>query len=469
MGVATIRIFRHYLRMPFLVLGGAEFVAFLISFYAGVRLRFAEQPEVIDDFVGPLWPRAVTFALVLIVALVAVGLYQARLREGSSGIILREVAGFALGGVGLALIFYLLPTVFTGRGALGLSLLFAFLASVVLRLFFYRLVDEDTLKKRVLVLGAGERAASITRYRRRVDQRGFSIVGFVHIRGERDRVDPERVIHLEGSLLDYARSREVEEIVVAIDDRRRSFPMDELLDCRMSGIEVIELLTFYEREFGKVRLDLIHPSWLVFTDGYAQGAFREYVKRGFDVVASLILMIPALPIMVVTAVAILLEDGWRQPVFYLQMRTGENGRPFRVIKFRSMVVDAEKGGQAQWATQNDARITRVGAFIRKTRIDELPQIINVLKGDMSFVGPRPERPEFNQQLAANIPYYDERHRVRPGITGWAQLCYPYGASEEDAREKLQYDLYYVKNHSLFLDFVTLLQTVEVVLFGKGAR
>ncbi|SFC97965.1 sugar transferase, PEP-CTERM system associated/exopolysaccharide biosynthesis polyprenyl glycosylphosphotransferase [Thiohalospira halophila DSM 15071] len=467
--MATIRIFRHYLRLPFLVLGLVEIGAFLVAFYAGVYLRFSDQPAAIDESVGPLLPRGIVFSSVLLVALIAMGLYQARLREGRSGIILREIAGFALGGAGLAFIFYIFPTVFTGRGALALALLLAFLASVVLRLFFYRMVDVDTLKRRVLVLGAGERAASVTRYRRRVDQRGFTIVGFVHVRGERDAVDPGRVIHLAGRLKDFAREQEVEEIVVAIDDRRRSFPMDELLDCRMSGIEVIELLTFYEREFGKVRLDLIHPSWLVFTDGYAQGAFRTYIKRSFDVAAALLLLIPALPIMLLTALAILLEDGWRQPVFYLQTRTGEHGRPFRVIKFRSMVVDAEKEGAAQWATQNDVRVTRVGAFIRKTRIDELPQIINVLKGDMSFVGPRPERPEFNHQLAEAIPYYEERHRVKPGITGWAQLCYPYGASEEDAREKLQYDLYYVKNHSLFLDFVILIQTVEVVLFGKGAR
>lgn len=467
--MATIRIFRHYLRLPFLVLGLVEAGAFLVAFYAGVYLRFSDQPAAIDESVGPLLPRGIIFSLVLVVALVAVGLYQARLREGRTGIVLREIAGFALGGAGLALIFYLFPTVFTGRGALALALLLAFIASVVLRLFFYRTVDVETLKRRVLVLGAGERAASVTRYRRRVDQRGFTIVGFVHVRGERDAVDPGRVFHLHGSLLELAREYQVEEIVVAIDDRRRSFPMDELLDCRMSGVAVIELLTFYEREYGKVRLDLIHPSWLVFTDGYAQGTFRAYIKRSFDIAAALALLVPALPVMVVTAIAILIEDGWRQPIFYLQTRTGEHGRPFRVIKFRSMVVDAEKEGAAQWATQNDARVTRVGAFIRKTRIDELPQILNVLKGDMSFVGPRPERPEFNLQLARAIPYYDERHRVKPGITGWAQLCYPYGASEEDAREKLQYDLYYVKNHSLFLDFVILLQTVEVVLFGKGAR
>jgi len=217
-----------------------------------------------------------------------------------------------------------------------------------------------------------------------------------------------------------------------------------------------------------IYLETLTPSWLVFCDGFVNDGFRPIVKRGFDIVASLLLLTVSWWIMLLTALAIVLESGWRAPVFYRQIRVGYRNQPFKVIKFRSMRVDAEKNG-AQWASQTDDRVTKVGNVIRKFRIDELPQLFNVLKGEMSFVGPRPERPEFVQGFEQTIPYYVERHRVKPGITGWAQLCYPYGASEYDTWQKLQYDLYYVKNYSLFLDMAIMMSTVEVVLWGKGAR
>jgi sugar transferase (PEP-CTERM system associated) len=214
---------------------------------------------------------------------------------------------------------------------------------------------------------------------------------------------------------------------------------------------------------------MLHPSWLIYATGFRQDALREGTRRLFDVLASLTLIVVSWPLMLLTALAIKLEDGWQAPVLYRQMRVGLMGRNFSIFKFRSMREDAERDGQARWASTNDHRVTRVGRFIRKARLDELPQIFNVFVGDMSVVGPRPERPEFVSDLSGKIPYYRERHYVRPGITGWAQLCYSYGASEEDATEKLQYDLYYVKNHGLVFDLVILLQTVEVIIFGKGAR
>ena len=228
-------------------------------------------------------------------------------------------------------------------------------------------------------------------------------------------------------------------------------PLDELLDCRMSGLTIMNIMGFYEREQGIISLENVHPSWLVFCDGFAQGDLRSLEKRFFDVFASLLLLSVAWPFMLLTALAIFLENGFKGPILYRQLRVGEKNKNFEVLKFRSMKADAEKNG-AQWAQKNDNRITLVGRFIRKCRIDELPQIFNVLRGDMSFVGPRPERPEFVQGFNERIPYYRERHRVKPGITGWAQLCYPYGADENDTIQKLQYDLYYVKNYSLFLDF-----------------
>ena len=233
-------------------------------------------------------------------------------------------------------------------------------------------------------------------------------------------------------------------------------------------MDVIDLLGFYEREVGKIKLDVLNPSWLIFSDGFNQSHWFNFEKRVFDVLVSMVLLFLVWPAMLLVALAIKLEEGPRAPLIYRQVRVGQHWKLFNVYKFRSMRVDAEKNG-AQWAQKNDSRVTRVGEFIRKVRLDELPQIFNVLKGDMSFVGPRPERPEFVTNLTEEIPYYAERHRVKPGITGWAQVCYPYGASQKDSLEKLQYDLYYIKNYTLFLDFVVILQTAHEVLWGKSGR
>jgi sugar transferase (PEP-CTERM system associated) len=346
----------------------------------------------------------------------------------------------------------------------------AFASSFIVRTIFDKFVDEDVFKRRVLVYGVGRRAASIARLRRRSDRRGFIIVGYVAADGDELSGVPQNKKITDGrSLLDICREQEVDEIVVAMDDRRRQFPMEQLLECRLDGVEIVELVSFLERETGKVRLDVLNPSWMIFSEGFRQGRIHSSLERAFDVVASLILLLPALPLMILTATAIKLTEGLRAPIFYGQVRVGQYGRPFKLLKFRSMREDAERDGKPQWAQKNDSRVTTVGAFIRLTRIDELPQILNVLRGEMSFVGPRPERPEFVEELNEKIPYYRERHSIKPGITGWAQLCYPYGSSEQDATEKLQYDLFYVKNHSLIFYVAILVQTVEVIVWGKGAR
>jgi len=236
----------------------------------------------------------------------------------------------------------------------------------------------------------------------------------------------------------------------------------------MAGLDITEPVTFLEREQGKVNLALLNPSWMIFSDGFTVSLIKTALSRLFDIVASLTILILTAPFLLITALLIALEDGFREPIFYRQERVGKNSQPFQLLKFRSMAVNAEKNG-AQWAAKNDARVTRVGRFIRKVRIDELPQIINILKGDMRLVGPRPERPEFVHKLSKTIGMYSQRHAVKPGLAGWAQLKYPYGATEEDAYEKLQYDLYYIKNANPVMDFFILLQTLEVVLFGKGAR
>jgi sugar transferase (PEP-CTERM system associated) len=374
-------------------------------------------------------------------------------------------AGALLGG----LLLYISPdhrptwTEILGFVAIGLFSL------TIVRLVTHGLIDEDILKRRILVYGSGNNAARILALRRRNDQRGFKVVGFIASASE-DRMIPEdKLLSRDVPMVTTAADLEIDEIVMAMDDRRQQFPLKDLLDCRLAGIEVIELASFLERETGKVYLDILIPSWMIFGAGFRRDVLRRYTEAAFDLAASFALLLIALPVMAITVLAIKMEEGISAPVLYGQPRVGYGGRVFRVLKFRSMRVDAEKDGRARWATANDDRVTRVGRFIRKVRIDELPQLFNVLAGRMSFVGPRPERPEFVKELNEKIPYYDVRHAVKPGITGWAQLCYPYGASEQDATEKLQYDLYYVKNHSLVFDILILLQTVEVILFGKGAR
>jgi sugar transferase (PEP-CTERM system associated) len=259
----------------------------------------------------------------------------------------------------------------------------------------------------------------------------------------------------------------VDEVVEAMDDRRQGFPNAFLRDCRLRGIAVRDIVSFLERESGRVRVELAHPSWLIYSQGFHSDLYRLAVKRVFDICVGAGVLVLAAPIALLTAIAIFVED--RGPIFYSQVRAGRNGRPFRMIKFRSMSLNAERDGAPVWALRNDPRVTRVGAFIRKVRIDELPQVWNVLAGHMSFVGPRPERPSFVESLSNSIPFYAERHYVKPGITGWAQVRYPYGASESDAREKLGYDLYYIAHYNLVFDLMVLLQTVEIVLLRAGAR
>lgn len=464
-----MRVFNHYIRIQFVLLGIIESLIILVSIISAKYLYFYHRYDLID-VIQDEWFKATVFTIVLMLGFIAAGLYQARLREGGLGFVLRLTAAYLLGIVGISVIIYVIPQLFLGRGIIAVTITLSFALIILIRYAMYYL-DPEIFKKRILVIGAGKRANTLTELRRKSDQFGFNIIGFTHFRGEEDMVDEDKVINLTMPLVDFVDKHDVDEIVLAIGDRRKGIPMHELLECKMRGVDIIDVITFFERETGKIRLDQLHPSWLLFSDGFNQSVFRDFSKRSFDILASAFLLAITWPFMLIAALLIWIESGckWGVPILFRQVRVGEGGRPFQVLKFRSMVVDAEKSGKAQWATKNDSRITKVGGFIRKVRIDELPQIYNVLRGDMSFVGPRPERPEFVVMLSEKIPYYSERHNVKPGITGWAQLLYPYGSSEQDALEKLQFDLYYVKNHSIFLDFLILLQTAEVVLFGRGAR
>jgi sugar transferase (PEP-CTERM system associated) len=457
-----------YLKVPIILLAMVEASLLLFAPYFSAAILYQEHNFESVTRTGNLLPTAGLFAGLAMASLVAVGLYSTRQRVGLAGIFVRVVAAVGNATALSALVYYFVPdlridrSVLLGAAALGIVLCF------LIRYLFERIVDEDLFKRRVVVYGAGNRARSLLELRRRSDTRGFKIIGYLAVEGDQLVAPPDKVVPRPEDLYVWAVENGIDEIVMAMDDRRRGFPMHELLECRMAGIEVLELPSFLERETGKVRLDVLNPSWIIFGDGFRASARQQFLERAFDIVASLGLLLVALPFMLLAVVGIKIEEGFSAPVFYRQMRVGYRGQVFGVLKFRSMRVDAEKFG-AQYATQNDPRVTRIGSFMRKTRIDELPQLINVLRGEMSFVGPRPERPEFVNDLEQKIPYYRERHTVKPGITGWAQLCYPYGSSEKDTIEKLQYDLYYVKNRSLLFDFAILVQTVEVVLWRKGAR
>ena len=453
------------------VLSAVEALVFFAAVYGAVIARFGTDlaPDTIAQLRGALWPRALLFSAIMMVCFLAFGLYSLRQRARLAGLALRVAVALLAGFVITATVFYFVPALMLGGGIVALAAIGGLCGVTVSRVIFSHVVDENLFKRRVLVYGAGESAAAIAGLRRRADRRGFVLAGFVPAHRNERAVALDRIVDPGESLVGLCERLGVVEVVVAMDDRRNGFPIAELLKCRLAGIDVTELLTFLERETGRVRLDVLNPAWLIFGEGFRRDPLRLINSRFLDVTGSLAVLALTLPIILLTALALKVQDGWSAPVLYRQRRVGLGGRPFNVLKFRSMCVDAERDGRPRWAQQRDPRVTRVGSFIRKTRIDELPQIFNVLRGQMSLVGPRPERPEFVSELAERIPYYLERHCVKPGITGWAQLCYPYGSSEQDSLEKLQYDLYYVKNGSLLFDLAILLQTAEVVVMGKGAR
>lgn len=466
-----IRISNHYISRFSVLLAGIEAIELFLVFFvgAGIRFMYWQGTTTATELLLSQLPGAVVFTFVIMACMAALGMYQLDSKHDFESILLRLLPSLALGFGIMALIFYLFPEFYFGRGLLAIVMLLALLLILLGRILFFRWSGLDMLRSRALILGAGSRAKELLDLVEGSSAlHNLKLVGFIPFEKEQRSVPAPSVVPKTAPLVSLVDQYDVQEVIVAIEERRGgTFPIQELLECKIRGIRVTDIAGFYERECGHLHMDALYPSWLVFGGGFDQGTLRTTVKRVFDITASLILLIVTLPVMLVTALLILIED--RRPVFYKQERVGKGGVTYRVAKFRSMFNDAEKGGKPQWATADDPRVTRVGRVIRKLRIDELPQIFNVLKGEMSFVGPRPERPHFVDILSAQIPYYNMRHSIKPGITGWAQVRYPYGASVEDAIEKLQYDLYYVKNHSLFLDLVILIDTVGVVLLGKGGR
>lgn len=366
------------------------------------------------------------------------------------------------------IILRVLPLGLENRDFVALSVVAGLVLMMVHRVYVGHSSAQSMLRQRVLIFGTGTRAKLVGRTLQRSDPH-VDLVGYYASPNEAvAEVSAWGILSPNTSLTDIVMEQQVDEIVVALAERRGgSMPLRELLDCKLQGVRVVDMATHFEKTLGQIRLDAVSAGWLIFGDGFSQGLVRTIVKRLFDLVCATALIILASPIILLTGIFILLESGG--PILYLQERVGLNGRLFNVVKFRSMRTDAEQDGQPRWASAKDDRVTGVGRIIRKLRIDELPQLFSVLNGDMSLVGPRPERPYFVDKLTHEIPYFAVRQSVKPGVTGWAQVRYHYGASVEDAAEKLQYDLYYVKNHTLFLDLVILFETVSVVLAAKGAH
>ena len=463
----STEVFKHHIPTEFVLLGLIELISLIISFNLGIKLRHGNM--LWHEIVSNYFFSAVVFALVMVSSLIAFGAYQRQHKKTLSETAIRIASSMLAGFAALSLIFYIMPHISLWRGELALAVFVSFVSIMSIRLSFMKIMSAYDLRMRVLILGAGKTANLVKQAQAAGELDGLNIVNFMPMPGDLENSKGIGLVNTQGALAKYVADKQVDVIVLAMDERRKGLPVHELLDCKMGGVEVSDLMTFFERHTGKIRLDIMQPSMIFLSDGFRVSNFRKTWKRIFDVTSVFTLMPIMLPIVVFSVVALLIESRCKASVFYRQTRVGENGRLFQIYKFRSMVLNAEKDGVPLWAQKNDSRITRVGAVLRKFRFDEIPQLYNVLKGDMSFVGPRPERPEFVQRLADKIPYYNERHRVKPGLSGWAQIRYPYGASEEDGLEKLQYDLYYVKNYSILLDALVLLQTAEVVLLGRGAQ
>jgi sugar transferase (PEP-CTERM system associated) len=384
-------------------------------------------------------------------------------------LVLRLVQALGLAWIALALAFYLFPALMLGRGISLIALPLALALMVGWRVSIHWFLGHPDFGERILIVGSGNLAVEVAREVLNRPDAGYRIVGFVGNDAEllgKSLINP-RVIGLTEQLDEIVRREDIDRIVVAMGERRGQLPTDKLLQLSLAGhVSIEEGATFYERVTGRVSLNMIRPSWLIFTGRGRQVRLAAVTRSAVHWLVAFVGLFLSLPIVAVTAILIKLDS--RGPVFYRQERVGKNGRHFVLVKFRSMGIDAEMTGPV-WASKDDDRTTRVGRIIRKVRIDEIPQFWNILRGEMSFVGPRPERPHFVAQLAQEIPYYEQRHLIAPGLTGWAQIKYPYGASIEDARQKLQYDLFYIKNHSLILDAIVLFETIKIILFGRGAQ
>jgi sugar transferase (PEP-CTERM system associated) len=458
----------HFLHKYYPVRNVLFFVgeAFLIFLAVNLSYLFFSGWDIYCIDYMPDTLRAALVTLVFLCALYMFDLYDLSINIQPAVYFARIIQAFGFGCILLASIYFLIPQVIITTKIFWTSYLV-----ICGAIFGWRMLYAGILKKRlfaqpVLMLGAGHLATEITHEIEDHQDSGYKIAAFIAANPPVYNPNNAAIFDNITSLLHLASQFSAQRIIVALDDRRGTMPVSDLLQAKLQRIEIEDGITFFEAITGKILVQNVNPAWLIFSDGFRAGRFRLAIKRIFDLLFAGCGLLLSMPITLFIALLIKVESPG--PIFYCQERVGERGKPFHVIKFRSMRQDAEKHG-AVWAQKNDPRVTRIGAFIRKTRIDEIPQMWNVLRGEMSIVGPRPERPIFVEQLNKKIPYYSLRHSVKPGITGWAQICYPYGASEEDALHKLEYDLYYIKNLSIFLDFLIAFRTIKTVLGRQGAR
>lgn len=446
----------------------AEFVLLALAVVIATRVRLLDDAAGFADFMAWPWLHVLAVPALVTTSMAAFGLYEFSLRHTRTDFLKHLVLAFAFSGAALVVLYQLFTDARMGWPVPAIALAAGFVGIALLRPVLRRLFHGELFKRRIMVMGAGRNADVINqRLRRDSDRETFTLLGFLPVSGQPSVVPENLLLSPSAELPVLASELKVDEIVVALDDRRGGLCMDEMLACAQHGVVITDVSTFFEREQGVVKTELADPSWLAFSGGFDHSLARQVSKRVFDIVVASTLLLVIWPVMLLVAVAIWIESG--RPILYQQTRVGENGQWFDILKFRSMRVDAEKDGQAIWCTQDDDRRTRVGEFIRTTHLDELPQLFNILRGEMSFVGPRPERPQFVATLKREVRYYDVRHCVRPGLTGLAQVRCLYGASVQDQEHRLTYDLFYVKNHSLGLDVMIMLQTVETVLFRRGSR
>jgi sugar transferase (PEP-CTERM system associated) len=461
-----IRFFKHYIPHAVLLLGLLDFGLLVASAELGWLLRAQQIGMVVEPIASRIWP-LLSFAAALQTAMISVGAYGPESLQSIRFATARLLVAISLGVIFLSVMHFTMPNLTLWRSNSLYAMALAFLLLISLRILLGSILGGEAFKRRLVVLGAGKRADRI----RQLEQKrgsGFLVVGYIQM-NDGEQVIPEAINRSAiFNLSDFVVRMAASEVILALEERRNSIPMSDLLRIKTTGVHVNDLSTFLERETGRVDLDTVNPSWLIFSDGFSSGQrLSAFAKRLFDVLASALLLILTGPIIAIGALLVILDS--KGPAFYKQLRVGLFGEEFYIVKLRTMRTDAEIAGKAVWAEKDDPRITRLGRWLRKLRVDELPQSWNVLKGDMSFVGPRPERRQFVEDLEQQLRFYGERHMVKPGITGWAQINYPYGASIEDARNKLEYDLYYAKNYSPFLDLLIMIQTLRVILWPDGAR
>ncbi|MBT8358782.1 MAG: TIGR03013 family PEP-CTERM/XrtA system glycosyltransferase [Deltaproteobacteria bacterium] len=463
-----LRFFKQYypIRNIFFVIGEGFFI--YISVLAATWMLFNPESFAFNNLFSR---KASLIAFVCMICLYFNDVYDLQITNSYFELGIRLFQALGASSIILACVYFLFQEMIIGKGIFFITIIFSMMLIIIWRFFYKFILTTSIFDQKIIILGSGgvgEQIVNETIKRRDCGYKVSSVIMESH-NGSLLSYHGTPVIYkkkFEG-LCQTAKEMGIKKIVLDLKEKRGAFPTKELLNCRIGGIDILEGNSFYEMLTGKLIVNQINPGWLIFSDGFKKSFIKRFMKRFIDILFSFILLVILLPVILATAILIKIDS--RGPVFFSQSRVGQKRKIYKVFKFRSMIVDAEKRSGPVWAKSNDDRITRIGKFIRKCRIDEIPQLWNVLKGDMSFAGPRPERYYFVNKLEEVIPYYSQRFSVKPGVTGWAQVSYGYGATVEDAIEKLNYDLYYIKNMSIFMDLIIVMRTVKTVLFGKGSR